>query len=149
MRPYPYLLSWRLGRSSARAPISISWPDPIARPCRRSPERGKWEYFLPEPSWRFVSTYPAPWQILSMHSLRSVLLGNVGFSLPTLRLLAWSAKCQTESVARSRLSHRRRESTRCVDPIARAREIESFAENVALKLGVKVARRMNALACPA
>jgi len=67
-RPFP----------SPCALISISRPDPIARPCRRSPERGKWEYFLPEPSWRFVSACPAPWQILSTHSLCSVLLGNVG-----------------------------------------------------------------------
>lgn len=148
-RPYPYPLSWRLDRSPscARAHFHLS-----AGPHHKtlSPERGKWEYFLPEPSWRFVSTCPAPWQILSTHSLRSVLLDNVGFPLPTLRRLAWSAKYQTESVARSRLSHcQARIDARCVDPIVRARKVESTVENVVLKLLVKIARRVNELACRA
>lgn len=48
---------------SARSFPSISRrraPSPSPRPCRRPPERGKWEYFLPEPSWRFASIRALP-----------------------------------------------------------------------------------------
>lgn len=80
-----------------------------------------------EPSWRFVPCRDR-YTFYAFSTLRSSRQCWIS-SAESFVFPAWSAKCQTEKPSLPQdhcLSHRREESTRCANPIARARKNRKY-----------------------